>query len=163
MEKCGRSDRRDLAQCPERRSAREGPHSKGRGLPSGLLQTQRASDGALVRNHPQCPERRSAREGPHSKGRGLPSGLLQTQRASDGALVRNHPRCAQSKPTTLQPCALRLPARLHRRKPGCWPARRARWSAHTCLRVAHCCCDMHCCALLLSIRCVIIWSKLGAC
>ena len=69
-------------------------------------------------------------------------------------MSQNHLRCAQSKPATLQPCAWepRLLA----------PALRARSSARTCLRSAHRCCDMHCCALLLSMLCVIIWSKLGA-
>ena len=42
------------------------------------------------------------------------------------------------------------------------PACRAWSSARTCLHAAHRCCDMHCCALLLSMRCAIIWLKLGA-
>ena len=57
---------------------------------------------------------------------------------------RNHPRCAQSKPTILQPCALR-----HRRKSGCWhphavrgraraPACVLHTAAATCI-VARCC------------------------
>ena len=67
---------------------------------------------------------------------------------------RNHLRCAQSKPATLQPCAWETHLLA--------PALRARSSARTCLRAAHRCCDMHCCALLLLMRCVIIWLKLGA-
>ena len=40
--------------------------------------------------------------------------------------------------------------------------RRAQSSARNCLRAAHRCCDIHCCALLLLMRCAIIWLKLGA-
>ena len=80
---------------------------------------------------------------------------------------RNHPRCAQSKPTT--PAALCVAS-------ACAPAgtqaqeqtrllasaRRAQSSTRNCLRAALRCCNMHCCSLLLSMRCAIIWSKLGA-
>jgi len=73
--------------------------------------------------------------------------ILNPRKLADWRLPRII--CAQSKPTTLQPCVLRLPARLHRRKPGCWhphavrgraraPACVLHTAAATCI-VARCC------------------------